>query len=149
MRVVLVSPSGRVAEALDQLGLPSADDEVSVIAWSPLDAQIDGVEEFVLELPKSRVESALTRLLDTNRIGRYLHYLLWDRGRKLQREVRSQTDVRTALAGADVIIAAERTGIVTAWYASRHWTSEARVVNGVVPAATLLQVERRIARQTG
>lgn len=142
----MICPSGRVSAALASLGVPSEADTATVISWHPLDAHLDGVVEFVLGSPDSRLESAVTRVLATNKLGRYVRLLLWDVGRKLLRAVRSRREVCEALARADVIVAAERTGVITAWYASRRLTSAARVVNGVVPAATLLQAERSAAR---
>lgn len=148
-RVVLITTTGKVSRALATLGLPSATDPAAVISWSPIDGEVDDVEAFVLGSPQSRWESAFARLLATNRFGRYARRVLLDKSRTLLRAVRSREDARTTLARADVIVAADRTAVITAWYASRHWTSTARVVNGVGPASLLLQVERRAAKQAG
>lgn len=146
--VVVISASGHVSDTLGRLGLPAAGDTVAVVAWNPVDEHAAGVEEFVLGQPASRLESAFSRMLSRNRVTRYLCLILWDVGRKLLRAARSRADVRDALAGADVIVTTERNGVLTAWYASRHWAPKAQVVYGVVAAATLLQLDRRTARPT-
>lgn len=143
-KVVLIAPSGRVAEVLGRLGLPSSHDSVAVISWDAVDVQRVELESIVLGSRASAVEKSVVRALSGNPIGRNLLRLLpWDGGRKLLRAARADQRVRAMLADADVIVVTERDGILTGWTAGRRWAPDtAHVVYGVAPASTLLGIER-------
>lgn len=91
-------------------------------------------------LPDSRFERAMSRSV----FGRtFVRITPADRGARLARLVRRSPQAREALAGAEVMVAADRDAILTVWNAARHSTRNPTAVVGV-PALSAI-VRRRVA----
>ena len=139
--VVLVAPSGRVAEILGRLGLPGEGTSVSVVSWSAPDVDNAAVETAAVGAPPSSAEASIVRALAGSPAGRNLLRLLpWDGGRKLRRAVKSNARARALLSAADIVVVTERDGILTGWHAAHRWAAPStEVVYGVAAADTLVQ----------
>ena len=91
--------------------------------------------------PSGRLGASVSRMLSRSVIGRNLLRLTpWDGGRRMARAALREERVRRAAASADLIVAVERDGILTAWKAARRWSRpDAHAVYGVAAATALLR----------
>lgn len=143
MRLLVIAPSGAVAAALDSLQIRS-DDHVDVVTATSCDAQGSSVAQIELgpsALPsRGRMATALQRSV----IGRNILRLTpLDGGRRFAKAARRNRDFQTSTAEADLIVALERDGILTAWKALRASARPGvRGVHGLAPARALLAAGR-------
>lgn len=112
-RVVIMSPKGVYgATSLPRI---ASGDSVQVVAFVPL----DDVATIVLPRPTGFVER-LVRVVSRTAVGReVLRLTPLDPGVRFRRAVRRDARVHQALAGADLVIAPERDGVLAAWHATK------------------------------
>lgn len=146
MTIMLICPSGAVAQVLDRLGLSEADDgpAVTVVTWGPADVGPGSTRAILTLGPPSPTTPAFVRTLSRSVVGRNLLRLTpLDGGRRLARVAVRENRFRQAAAEADLIVAVERDGILAAWKAGRRWARpNADVVYGVAAADALLRRSR-------
>lgn len=143
MRIVVVSPSGAALTGLGQLHQPIT----SFVTWSdthvsPQDDPDDDIAILRIERPRpGRLAERVTPRLKGSAAGRNLLRLTpWDPGRSFARRAAHDQALRDALAGADLVIAAERDAILTVWRFGRAYAPDsARLIYGLAAASNLLE----------
>lgn len=144
MSTLLICPSGAVSQVLDRLGLAADDatEATTVVTWSPADVAPTATRRVVtVGRPAGALGAAVSRVLSRSVIGRnVLRLTPWDAGRRMARAALRDEQVRAAAASADLIVAVERDGILTAWKAARRWSRpDTHAVYGAAAATALLR----------
>ncbi len=147
MNTVVICPSGVVSQVLARLALPGPEGAgtTTVVSSKAADVRPEaGLQVLTMGRPLGKAAERATRALSGSVVGRNILRLTpWDGGRRLARAARRDTRVRAACSGADLIVAVERDGILTAWTAARRWAEpSASVVYGVAAADALLRQAR-------
>lgn len=149
MNIVLVCPSGAISSVLDRIRATGGEsaDEVTVVSWRRRDVDATDTQSIIVGHPLGSFSRAMNDALRGSVVGRnVLRLSPIDGGRRMWRATRREPRFRAAVTRADLIVAVERDGILTAWMAARTLApSTARAVYGAAPAEALL----RIARQDG
>jgi hypothetical protein len=138
MNIVVVNPSGASLSSAQQL----SDQNVLLVTWQgtalPDDA---GVRTLSIPRPqRGAFGTRLTSRLSGSALGRNaLRLTPLDTGRAFARSAGRDTSFRSAIAQADMVIAAERDAILTVWRIGRELSSPtAHLIYGMAPAQSLL-----------
>ena len=146
MRIVLLTPSGSVADGVRSLEL-SPDEllHTTIIAVSTVDHVPVPATIVSLGPTSASADARIARYLERSVIGRNLKRLSpMDNGRRFARAARKDKRFRDAVASADLIIALERDAILAAWTGLRRWSSDrSRGVYGLAPRRAVLTELRR------
>lgn len=147
MRIVLLAPSGAIAESIRSLELGREELlHTTIFAASTVDLPDPG-SIILLGSPSAAADGLIARYLEGSVIGRNLKRISpLDDGRRFARAARKNKQFRDAMASADLIVALERDAILAGWTGLRQWGSEhARGVYGVAPGRAVLTELRRLA----
>lgn len=145
MRILLLAPSGAIAEALTALGLTEEDGPDQALAVVATSNDASGVtQEIRLGMKACPAKGPLAQSLNRSVVGRNLKRLTpLDGGHRFARASRQNKLFREAAMAADLIIALERDSIFAAWIALQRWASpNARAVYGLAPGVALLSAMR-------
>ena len=143
MIVLLIAPNGSVASAIESLPLP-ADGAHEVIVVAAESTDHPGSTTVLLGADSLPGRGRFARALAQSVVGRNLQRLTpADGGRRFYRAARKKHEFRSAARRADLIVALERDGILTAWSAlHKDALPTARGVYGIAPATALLKASR-------
>lgn len=147
MKILLLSPTGSFAAALDSLNLvaprESAVGVTAVSADSGADLELIALGGAALP-PRGRLAAGL----GSSVVGRNLRRLTpLDGGRRFAASAGRSSVLRAAAAESDLIVALERDAVLAAWTALRNWSRpEARGVFGLAPARAVLATHRASTR---
>ncbi|GEK84952.1 hypothetical protein [Microbacterium aerolatum] len=139
MIVVLLSPSGSFAAAIDSLPLDDENDTTILITALKSDFSQDATE-ILLGQRALGATGRWISILERSVIGRnLLRVLPIDGGYRFAARARRNPEFRTAIARADLVVALERDAVLASWIGLRRWApSNARGVFGLAPARALL-----------
>jgi hypothetical protein len=137
MNIVVVNPSGASLSSAQQL----SDQNVLLITWEGTSLQDAGLQ--TLGIPRPQRGALATRVasrLNGSALGRNaLRLTPLDNGRAFARSAGRDKSFRSAIAQADMVIAAERDAILTVWRIGRELSSPtAHLIYGMAPAQSLL-----------
>lgn len=152
MNVILLSPSGAFASALESLGLDDAEDRITVVYAVTNDASADSYAEAIRLGPAALPpRGSFMATLNRSALGRNLKRILpLDGGRRFATRARKDRRFRTAAADADLIVALERDAVLAAWTGLHRWALRpSRGVFGLAPARALLEGMRNASRPVG
>ncbi|MEZ7754633.1 hypothetical protein O5Y58_03860 [Microbacterium paraoxydans] len=144
MNILLLSPGGAFASALESLPLDRDRDRVTLVTAVASDAQ-DASPLIRLGAAALPSRSRLARALESSVIGRNIKRLSpLDGSRRFAAAARRSAELRRAVAQADLIVALERDSVLAAWKALHGWApAGTRGVFGLAPARALLTSRRR------
>jgi hypothetical protein len=143
MKIMLLSPSGAFAAAMESLADGEPTDSMVLVAAREVDQPTDATR-IRLGDTAFAPESPLLKALDQTMIGRNIKRLPpLDRGHRFAARARRSHEFRSAAAEADLIVALERDAVLAAWTALRSWSKpHARGVFGLAPARAVLAALR-------
>lgn len=143
MNIVLLSPSGRFANALETLQLDEIRDHCILVCAvaDDSDGALTRVRLGSRALPP---RGALWSAFDRSVVGRNAKRLLpIDGGRRFAARARRSSEFRTAAGAADMLIALERDAVLATWTALQRWApATADGVYGLAAGRALLGVRR-------
>jgi len=143
-RIVVLSPTGAVTRDLDLSW--AADDRVDLVLPRGAAAPA-AVSAHHVDLRLGGVGAAVRRLVWGSAAGRTVFRLTpWDGGRRLWRAVRRDPAISELLRNADLVVAAERDGVFTAWKSVRRTPAQACVYGLPAAAAHAAATEERNRR---
>ncbi|MEV8172862.1 hypothetical protein [Microbacterium sp. NPDC077486] len=146
MNIMLLSPSGSFASALESLPLDGERDHVALVTATASDSEA-ATTLIRLGAAALPARSRLARALERSVIGRNIKRLSpLDGGWRFASAARRSTELRRAAAEADLIIALERDSALAAWQVLHRWARPgARGLSGLASGRALL-TSRRGAR---
>ncbi|MFC7790063.1 hypothetical protein ACU045_13895 [Microbacterium sp. MAHUQ-60] len=148
MKIMLLSPSGAFAAAMESLADGESTYSTVLVAAHAVDLPTDAT---LIRLGDTALapEGRLLKALDRTMIGRNIKRLPpLDGGHRFAARARRSHEFRSAAAEADLIVALERDAVLAAWTALRSWSKpHARGVFGLAPARAVLAALRAAQEQ--
>lgn len=143
MRILLLSPTGSFANAIDSLKITESSDTANGVSAIASDAD-DSLTVLRLGDRALPPQNRLSALLDRSVVGRNLKRLTrLDGGLRFAASARRSPAFRAAVQEADLIVALERDAVLAGWTALRRWAKPTtRGVFGLAPARALLASRR-------